>query len=75
MRVVPYDKNDFVEMNNAWISEMFVLEAEDERELENIEPYIIPCGFAHASQQTSLCLSRPEGTALWALLLSGGYQM
>ena len=36
MRIVPYDlkyKNDFIEMNKAWISEMFEMEPEDEREL------------------------------------------
>lgn len=41
MRIVPYDKKykeDFVEMNEAWISTMFEMEAEDIRELENIEP-------------------------------------
>ena len=43
MRIVPYSpeyKNDFIEMNRAWISEMFVMEQEDEKELANIEPYI-----------------------------------
>ena len=43
MRVVPYDskyKNDFIEMNKAWISKMFAMEPEDERELGNIEPYV-----------------------------------
>jgi len=43
MKVIPYDpkyKEDFIEMNRAWISEMFVIEEEDIRELENIEPYI-----------------------------------
>lgn len=43
MKVIPYDpkyKEDFIEMNRAWISEMFVIEGEDIRELENIEPYI-----------------------------------
>ncbi|MDV5064267.1 GNAT family N-acetyltransferase [Veillonella sp. YH-vei2232] len=43
MKIVSYDpkyKDDFVEMNKRWISEMFVIEQEDIRELENIEPYI-----------------------------------
>ena len=43
MKVVPYDekyKKDFMVMNLAWISEMFTVEAEDERELTNIEHYI-----------------------------------
>ena len=41
MRIVPYDlkyKSDFIEMNKAWISEMFEMEPEDERELGSIEP-------------------------------------
>lgn len=36
MRIVPYDpryKNDFIQLNRAWISEMFVMEPEDEWEL------------------------------------------
>lgn len=43
MRIVPYDekyKDDFIEMNKMWISQMFAIEAEDIRELENIEPVI-----------------------------------
>lgn len=43
MKLVPYDaqyKSDFIEMNRHWISQMFEIEAEDERELSNIEPYI-----------------------------------
>lgn len=41
MQIVSYDKKykqDFVEMNEAWISSMFEMEVEDIRELENIEP-------------------------------------
>ena len=40
MRIVPFDsryKNDFIEMNEAWISEMFRLEPEDRRLLNEIE--------------------------------------
>lgn len=43
MKIVPYDasyKNEFIEMNKKWIDEMFTIEAEDIRELENIEPII-----------------------------------
>lgn len=43
MTVVPYDpryKQSFIEMNKAWISEMFAMEEQDVRELENIEPSI-----------------------------------
>ena len=43
MKIVPYEKkykNDFIELNKAWISEMFTMEPEDERELGNIDPYL-----------------------------------
>lgn len=43
MKIVPYSpeyKDDFIELNRAWISEMFVMEPEDVRELGNIEGYI-----------------------------------
>lgn len=40
MKIVPYDKkykNEFIEMNKKWISEMFVIEKEDITILSNIE--------------------------------------
>lgn len=40
MRVVPYEekyKEEFIEMNKHWISEMFVIEQEDLDVLNNIE--------------------------------------
>lgn len=40
MKIVFYDpkyKNDFIEMNKSWIEDMFKLEDEDIREMENIE--------------------------------------
>lgn len=43
MKIVPYDKkykNEFIEMNKKWISEMFVLEKEDISVLENIDQAI-----------------------------------
>lgn len=43
VKIVPYDpkyKQDFIEMNRAWISEMFSMEDEDERELGSIETYL-----------------------------------
>lgn len=43
MKIVSYSpeyKDEFVKMNKLWISSMFVMEDEDERELANIEPYI-----------------------------------
>lgn len=46
MKVVPYDKKykaDFIAMNKQWISQMFQLEQEDIREIEDIE-HIIDAG-------------------------------
>lgn len=43
MKIVPYSpeyKEEFIEMNKAWISGMFRMEPQDEKELANIEPYI-----------------------------------
>ena len=39
MKLVSYNpkyKNEFIEMNKYWISSMFVMETEDEHELDNI---------------------------------------
>lgn len=47
MNIVPYDKkykDIFIEMNKHWISEMFVLEEEDVRVLNNIEESIAQGG-------------------------------
>ncbi len=43
MNVVPYSpqyRDDFIKLNTAWISEMFEMEPEDERELANIDGYL-----------------------------------
>lgn len=43
MRVVGYDKKykqEFIDMNLLWINEMFKVEDEDYKELNNIESYI-----------------------------------
>lgn len=40
MKIISYDdkyKNDFIEMNKLWISEMFKIEDEDIREFDKIE--------------------------------------
>lgn len=76
MRVVPYDpkyKNDFIEMNKAWISEMFVIEPEDERELGNIEPYIEKGGqifFAldEGDNVMACCMIAPREDGDWEIM-------
>lgn len=43
MKVVPYSpeyKQVFIDMNTAWISDMFAIEEQDIREMENIERYL-----------------------------------
>lgn len=43
MKIVPYSpdyKQDFIDLNVAWISELFTMEPEDVRELSNVDNYI-----------------------------------
>lgn len=76
MRVVPYSpkyKNVFIEMNRAWISEMFVMEPEDERELANIEPYIAKGGqifFAldDSGNAMASCMIAPREDGDWEIM-------
>lgn len=76
MTVIPYEpkyKNDFIEMNKAWISEMFVLEAEDMREMQNIEPYIEHGGqifFALDNEKNVIacCMIAPREDGDWEIM-------
>ena len=76
MKVVPYSpkyKNDFIEMNKAWISEMFKMEPEDERELGNIEPYIEKGGQIFFSlnekeEVTACCMIAPRDDGDWEIM-------
>lgn len=76
MKVVPYNheyKNEFIEMNRAWISEMFMMEPEDERELGNIEPYIEKGGqifFALDEEDNVLacCMLAPREDGDWEIM-------
>ena len=76
MKIVPYDsryKKDFIEMNQAWISQMFVMEAEDVRELENIEPYIQKGGqiFFVLDEQDAVmacCMIAPRDDGDWEIM-------
>lgn len=76
MRIVSYDpkyKDDFVEMNKAWISEMFVLEAEDVREMQNIETYIERGGqifFALDDEENVMacCMIAPREDGDWEIM-------
>ena len=76
MKVVPYDKKykkDFIELNRAWISEMFVMEPEDERELGNIEPYLYAGGqifFALDDEEhvMACCLIAPREDGDWEIM-------
>lgn len=76
MKIVSYDpkyKDDFVEMNKAWISEMFVLEAEDIREMHNIESYIEQGGqifFALDDEENVMacCMIAPREDGDWEIM-------
>ncbi|MDD3363334.1 MAG: GNAT family N-acetyltransferase [Hespellia sp.] len=70
---VPKYKNDFVEMNKAWISEMFVLEEEDIKEMGNIEPAIEKGGqifFAidDNDQVMACCMIAPREDGDWEIM-------
>lgn len=76
MRVIPYEpkyKNDFIEMNKVWISEMFEIEAEDIRELSNIEPTIENGGnifYALDEEENVLacCMIGPREDGDWEIM-------
>lgn len=68
MKIVPYDpkyKQDFIELNLAWISAMFKIEQEDIRELDNIETYLeagrqVFFAVDSADNVMACCLIGPE---------------
>lgn len=76
MKIVPYDKKykkDFIEMNKAWISEMFAMEPTDEKELENIEESIEKGGqifFALDDQEhvMACCMIAPRADGDWEIM-------
>lgn len=76
MKVVPYNrkyKEDFIQLNKAWISEMFVLEPEDEKELGNIEPYLEKGGqifFAVDDEENIMacCMLAPRDDGDWEIM-------
>lgn len=75
MKIIPYDpkyKKDFIELNRAWISEMFVLEPEDIREMEHIESYISQGGqiFFALEGDTVLacCMIAPREDGDWEIM-------
>lgn len=77
MKIVPYDpkyKEDFLALNRAWISQMFVLEAEDIREMEHIEPYLAQGGqiFFALEEGTdrvmACCMIAPREDGDWEIM-------
>lgn len=76
MRIVPYSpkyKKDFIEMNKAWISAMFVIEPEDIRELENIEPLIEKGGNIYFAlndndEVMACCMIAPRDDGDWEIM-------
>lgn len=76
MKIVPYDKKfkqDFVEMNKLWISQMFEIEQEDLRELESIEKSLENGGnifFAIDDNENVLacCMIAPRDDGDWEIM-------
>lgn len=76
MVVVPYSakyRNEFIALNKAWISEMFTMEPEDERELGNIDGYIEAGGqifFALDDDDSVMacCLIGPREDGDWEIM-------
>lgn len=76
MKIVPYSpeyKEEFIEMNKAWISGMFRMEPQDEKELANIEPYIEKGGqifFALDNQGNVMasCMIAPRDDGDWEIM-------
>lgn len=76
MKVMSYNpkyKNDFIEMNKAWIETMFKLEEEDIKEMENIEPYIQNGGQIFFSlddneQVMACCMIAPRKDGDWEIM-------
>lgn len=76
MKVVPFNdryKQDFIELNKAWISSMFVIEDEDLRELSNIEPYLKNGGqifFAldDNGKVLACCMIAPRDDGDWEIM-------
>lgn len=69
----PKYKNEFIEMNKAWIANMFNLEYEDIREMGNIEPYIEKGGqifFAlnDNEQVMACCMIAPREDGDWEIM-------
>lgn len=76
MKIVPYDskfKAEFIEMNKAWIAEMFEIEEEDIKEMGNIEPTIEKGGqifFAldDNNQVLACCMIAPREDGDWEIM-------
>ena len=76
MKLVSYNpkyKKEFIEMNKYWISSMFIMENEDEHELDNIEPYIENGGqifFALDDNNSVMacCMIAPRDDGNWEIM-------
>ena len=76
MKIVPYDskfKAEFIEMNKAWIAEMFEIEEEDIKEMGNIEPTIEKGGqiflaLDDNNQVLACCMIAPREDGDWEIM-------
>lgn len=76
MKIVSYNpkyKRDFIEMNKAWIEDMFALEDEDIREMANIEASIENGGQIYFSLDDdenvmACCMIAPREDGDWEIM-------
>ena len=76
MKIVPYNpkyRKDFVEMNLAWISSMFKVEPEDERELSSVETAIaagaeIFFAVDDSDNVMACCMVAPRDSGEWEIM-------
>ena len=76
MKIIPFEekyRQDFIEMNKAWIESMFRLEAQDEEEFSAIDPYLSAGGqifFAidDDDRVMAACMIAPRTDGDWEIM-------
>lgn len=83
MKIIPFEekyRQDFIRLNREWISRMFTLEPQDEKEFENIDGYLKKGGQIflavddnHAVIATCMIAPRDDGD--WEIMKFGARGM
>lgn len=76
MKIIPFDekyRQDFIDMNRAWITSMFRVEAQDEAEFENIDSCLAHGGqifFAIDDEGHAMatCMIAPREDGDWEIM-------